>query len=143
MENPRSALVGSFGAFAILFFLVVACQNKQPTTEPIEQVNANSLIKFYRDFASADETWKGRKVQIALDGLPLETYRVQDNQICVYSGMQNSEPCLICECAFCPPDNTKSIVVVGRVKGRVKDGKNRGNGIDWCVVVEGCSVLVR
>jgi hypothetical protein len=128
--------------FLITLCVVLSCKRAQVTTEKAEQVAASSLVKFFRDFPpeSADSIWKGRKLLV---NLAAKGYKVSGNEIHFFTGFPNAPPVLIFKCGSVPEDNSKAVDITGRCRGFVKDGKNRGTNVDFYVVIDECSMVVR
>jgi hypothetical protein len=145
MESPRSALVGLLFSIIALVIFVFACQSTKKSTELAQKVGIMDVVNYYRDFdlGTADGYWKGRKIEVNLVGLPQETYQVEGNRILYYTGLKNAPPIVAFICIEPLTDNKRSIVVVGWVKGIVKDGINRGKRVDFVLEVEGCTVSIK
>jgi hypothetical protein len=132
-------------AFALitlaLTVLVMACRQSN-TTEPIQRTSVKALVGFYQSFPqeTADNVWKNQKVRIELAA---ESYLVKGNDIQFFSGFPGGEPVCVMTCDMPLSDNKHALEIVGRVRGIVRDGKPRGLGVDFMVVVEQCSVMVR
>jgi hypothetical protein len=143
MESPRSALIGFLFSIVILCIFVFACQPERKATERIEQTSVSSLCRYFKDFPDAESVWCGRKVQIVLEGLPKETYRVVGSELHCFTGLPNSEPIMVFECGVALADNKRTVEVIGRVERCKRDGRNRGAGFTFCIVICDCSVVTK
>jgi hypothetical protein len=130
------------GIVLIVLCIVISCTPRPVIEEKPEPVSASALVKYFRDFSqeSADSVWKGRKIKVSLAA---GSYNVEGSQVQVFSGFPHAPPVLIFECAESLDGNKKSVEIVGKVRGMVRDGKNRGQGIDFRIEIERCSVSVK
>lgn len=113
--------------------------SERPAAERPLQVGWSSLVNSYRDQPDeADRVFRGRLVQVYL---PPTSYRVRDNSIESYLVIPERPGAIV---FVCPPPpsypDAYPILVTGRCVGRVCDGVERANKIDWHVRVEKCSV---
>jgi hypothetical protein len=127
----------------LLLTLSCSCTPTHPITERTEQVSIKSLIGYYKDFPAetANSFWQGKKIRVFLTP-GIDLYEVRRNEVHVFSGLPRSEAIVIFYCGIAIPEG-KSLELVGRLKGKTADGKNRGGGVTWFLEVEDCSVVIR
>ena len=98
---------------------------------PID-ISSTALIEAYRFRPEvAESAFTGRRIRVHV-----EDYRVFEDSVGVDSGMPDSPPLLV---FLCLPPAPGPLVIEGRCRGRVEDGRPRAAGVRWYLLVDQCS----
>jgi hypothetical protein len=106
-------------------------------------VAAGSLVRLYRDTPHmAHDTYTGRRIRVTLAP---RTYRVERGVVGYptvgwLTGFADTPPAVVFVVEP-PPDDSATLEIVGTCRGRVDDGHRRGNGVNFHVLVDGCSLF--
>jgi hypothetical protein len=117
--------------------LAVSCGPvPKPTVEaPPLVVSPRRLVEVYRSEPTvADAAYTNRRVRVRLTA-----YVPVQGGVGYEWGMDGASPVIVF-LGQRPPEDNRPLTVEGTCRGRVMDGRTRGAGIRWYLMVDGCTI---
>lgn len=119
--------------------VVLGCNPAAPPQQSPRQVGWSALVSEFRDNPTADADYRDRRISVFL---PSGAYQSVPHGIEAYHAVPGVGGVLVFECDPPPGDNSWPLLVTGTCRGRIIDGIERANRINWWIRVDSCLVAV-